>query len=111
MRELNELNYQFLNSLFMTIINANFDEESIENQIKRMIILRDDIRKNRPRERAGRLPSPGSGSQERQARRGAENAGSRGRRGGDELEAERRGRNRGGNPGLPVRLVLMRPGG
>ena len=45
-RELNELNYQFLNSLFMTITNANFDEESIENQIKRMIILRDDIRKN-----------------------------------------------------------------
>ena len=45
-KELDELNYQFLNSLFMTITNANFDEESIENQIKRMFVLRDRLREN-----------------------------------------------------------------
>lgn len=45
-KELDELNYQFLNSLFMTITNANFNEESIENQIKKMFVLRDRLREN-----------------------------------------------------------------
>jgi hydroxylamine reductase len=41
---LDEINYQVLNSLFMTITNANFDGESIEKQIRKMIALRDDLR-------------------------------------------------------------------
>jgi len=39
-----ELNYQMLNSLFMTITNANFDDGSIEAQIKKMIGMRNDLR-------------------------------------------------------------------
>jgi len=45
-KELDELNYQFLNSLFMTITNANFDENSIEAQIKKMMVLRNTIRES-----------------------------------------------------------------
>lgn len=41
--DLDELNYQTLSSLFMTITNANFDETSIENQIRKIIELRDDL--------------------------------------------------------------------
>jgi hydroxylamine reductase len=44
--KLDDLNYQLLSCLFMTITNANFDGESIENQIKKMIVFRDDLRKN-----------------------------------------------------------------
>lgn len=43
--KMDELNYQVLSSLFMTITNANFDEDSIESQIKRMIALRDRFEK------------------------------------------------------------------
>ena len=44
--KLEKLNYQVLNSLFMTITNANFDEESIIAQIEKMLALRDELRKN-----------------------------------------------------------------
>ncbi len=38
------LNYEMLSSLFMTITNANFDDASIERQIKKMLALRDGLR-------------------------------------------------------------------
>ena len=41
---LDKTNYEVLSSLFMTITNANFDDESIEAQIKKMIALRDELR-------------------------------------------------------------------
>ncbi len=44
--KLNEVDYQLLNSLFMTITNANFDDDSIENQIRKMLVIRDDLRKD-----------------------------------------------------------------
>ncbi|NBJ17025.1 MAG: hydroxylamine reductase [Dehalobacter sp. 4CP] len=40
-----EINHQVLNSLFMTITNANFDDAAFEAQIKKMITLRNDLRK------------------------------------------------------------------
>ncbi len=40
-----EINYQVINSLFMTITNANFDDGAIEVQIKKMISLRDELKK------------------------------------------------------------------
>ncbi len=42
--ELDELNYQMVNSLFMTITNANFDDEAIEKQIYKMLAFRDELR-------------------------------------------------------------------
>ncbi len=39
-----EINHQILNSLFMTITNANFDDDSIEKQIKKNLALRDELR-------------------------------------------------------------------
>ena len=39
-----EVNHEVLNNLFMTITNANFDEQAIENQINRVISLRNDLR-------------------------------------------------------------------
>ncbi|HZJ68569.1 MAG TPA: hydroxylamine reductase [Candidatus Eisenbacteria bacterium] len=41
---IDETNREVLNSLFTTITNANFDDDSIEDQIKKMIDLRDDLR-------------------------------------------------------------------
>lgn len=41
---IDEVNYQVLNSLFMTITNANFDEDSLEKQIRKMIALRDELK-------------------------------------------------------------------
>lgn len=38
-----ELNHQMLNSLFMTITNANFNPEAIERQVVKMIKLRDSL--------------------------------------------------------------------
>ena len=38
-----EVNYQLVNSLFMTITNANFDANAIEAQIHRMLALRDEL--------------------------------------------------------------------
>lgn len=40
-----EINYQVLNSLFMTITNANFDDTAIELQIWKMLKLRDELRR------------------------------------------------------------------
>ncbi|MDQ2087521.1 hydroxylamine reductase [Herbivorax sp. ANBcel31] len=37
-------NYEVINSLFMTITNANFDDHAIEKQINKMISLRDELR-------------------------------------------------------------------
>lgn len=45
---LGKTNYEVLSSLFMTITNANFDAESIEAQIRRMIRIRDDLKKAIP---------------------------------------------------------------
>ncbi len=42
---LHDANHQVLNSLFMTITNANFDDASIEAQIKKVISLRDELKK------------------------------------------------------------------
>ncbi len=39
------LNHEVLKSLFMTITNANFDDGAIETQIKKMLTLRNDLRK------------------------------------------------------------------
>jgi hydroxylamine reductase len=38
------VNHELLNSLFMTITNANFDDLAIENQIRKILSLRDDLR-------------------------------------------------------------------
>jgi len=43
---LGSTNYEVLNSLFMTITNANFDAASIKNQIMRMIAIRNELRKS-----------------------------------------------------------------
>ena len=43
-KTLNETNYEVLNSLFMTITNANFDDGSIGKQIVKMIAVRDKLR-------------------------------------------------------------------
>ncbi len=37
-------NHEVLNSLFMTITNANFDDAAIEKQLKKMLAIRDDLR-------------------------------------------------------------------
>lgn len=39
-----EINHEVVNSLFMTITNANFDEAAIEKQINKMIAYRDTLR-------------------------------------------------------------------
>lgn len=44
-KDLGNTNYEVLNSLFMTITNANFDDNSIEKQILKMIAVRDELRK------------------------------------------------------------------
>jgi hydroxylamine reductase len=42
--ELDDVNHQVLTSLFMTITNANFDDEAIEAQIRKNIVTRDELR-------------------------------------------------------------------
>ncbi len=44
--ELGDVNYQVIKSLFMTITNANFDDEAIEQQIKTIISLRNELKGN-----------------------------------------------------------------
>ncbi|MFH5836300.1 hydroxylamine reductase [Proteiniclasticum sp. C24MP] len=39
-----KINHEVINSLFMTITNANFDEDAIENQIKKMIGYREELK-------------------------------------------------------------------
>jgi len=41
--ELEEANYALLTGLFMTITNANFDRDAIENQIRKVISIRDNL--------------------------------------------------------------------
>jgi hydroxylamine reductase len=41
-----DVNYEMLNSLFITITNANFNEEAIENQIVKMLSIRDELKKS-----------------------------------------------------------------
>jgi hydroxylamine reductase len=41
---LDKVNYEVINSLFMTITNANFNSDSIETQILKMLKLRDELR-------------------------------------------------------------------
>lgn len=45
-KELNDINREVIKSLFITITNANFDEVAIEKQIKKMLLLRDELIKN-----------------------------------------------------------------
>jgi len=42
---LSEINHNILTSLFMTITNANFDDNAIEKQITKMLTLRDGLKK------------------------------------------------------------------
>jgi len=42
--KISDTNYEVLSSLFMTVTNANFDDDSIEKQIKKMIALRNELR-------------------------------------------------------------------
>ena len=42
---LQAVNHQVLNSLFMTITNANFDDTAIEAQIKKVLSLRNELKK------------------------------------------------------------------
>ena len=44
MTGLEHVHHEMMNSLFMTITNANFDEEAIVRQINKMLILRDELR-------------------------------------------------------------------
>ncbi|GAE88849.1 hydroxylamine reductase [Acetivibrio straminisolvens] len=48
--KLGDTNYEILNSLFMTITNANFDDVSIEKQIRKMLAVRDEMKKSVPAE-------------------------------------------------------------
>ena len=43
--KLGETNNDVLSSLFMTITNANFDEEAIAEQIRKMLSVRDELKK------------------------------------------------------------------
>ncbi len=43
--KLDQVNHQMLKSLFMTITNANFDDNAIEKQINKMLAFRNDLRK------------------------------------------------------------------
>jgi hydroxylamine reductase len=43
-KELGEINHEVLNSLFMTITNANFDATVFEKQIKKMLMVRNSLR-------------------------------------------------------------------
>jgi len=40
-----EVNHQLVNSLFMTITNANFDDTAIETQIKKVLTLKEGLKK------------------------------------------------------------------
>ena len=43
-KELGDVNHEVLNSLFITITNANFDDDAIEGQIKKMLAERNKLR-------------------------------------------------------------------
>jgi len=41
---LGKTNYEILNSLFITITNANFDDSSIEKQLLKMLVIRNELK-------------------------------------------------------------------
>ncbi len=43
-KDIKEVNHEVLKSLFMTITNANFDAKDFENQIDKMLALRNELR-------------------------------------------------------------------
>jgi hydroxylamine reductase len=43
-KEISNVNHEVFNALFMTITNVNFDEAAFEEEIKKMLALRDEIR-------------------------------------------------------------------
>lgn len=43
-KDLSQVNHEVFNALFMTITNANFDDEAIEKQIKKLLTLRNELR-------------------------------------------------------------------
>jgi hydroxylamine reductase len=47
-KDIPEANYQLLNSLFMTITNANFDDGSLERQIQKVLKIRDELKAKAP---------------------------------------------------------------
>ncbi len=44
--KITEANHQVLNSLFMTITNANFDDDALEEQINKMLKMRDSLKES-----------------------------------------------------------------
>ncbi|MEL7623878.1 MAG: hydroxylamine reductase [Clostridiales bacterium] len=44
--KITEVNHQVLNSLFMTITNANFDDDALEEQINKMLKMRDSLKES-----------------------------------------------------------------
>ncbi len=44
-KHLREVNHEVVKSLFMTITNANFDDEVIIDKVKQMILMRNELRK------------------------------------------------------------------
>ena len=44
-KELGKINCEILDSLFITITNANFDDAAIEKEIKKMLVMRDELRR------------------------------------------------------------------
>ncbi len=43
-KALDTVNHEIIKSLFITITNANFDEAAIEEQIKKMLVMRNELR-------------------------------------------------------------------
>lgn len=58
---LTDVSHQVVNSLFMTITNANFDADAIEAQIKLMVQLREDLKKANPGVETGETASWSAG--------------------------------------------------
>ncbi len=44
--KITEINHQVLNSLFMTITNANFDDDALEEQINKLLKMRDSLKES-----------------------------------------------------------------
>jgi len=47
-KDISHVNHELLNSLFMTITNANFDQDALHNQILKVIKIRDELKKKVP---------------------------------------------------------------
>lgn len=48
--KLDDINYELLNSLFITITNVNFDDDAIARQIEKVISMRDKLKEGLPEE-------------------------------------------------------------